>query len=78
MEPFLMMVFKRNLLFKGAILRFHVKLWEGMEKSNPPVVKISGQAALRLHPNRIRSPGDRLRLDVTDRKLGSMVRINGL
>ena len=25
-----MIVFKRNLLFKGAILRFHVKLWEGM------------------------------------------------
>ena len=25
-----MMVSKRNLLFQGAIFRFHVKLWEGM------------------------------------------------
>ena len=25
-----MMVSKRNLLFLGAIFRFHVKLWEGM------------------------------------------------
>ena len=25
-----MMVSKRNLLFQGAIFRFHVKLWQGM------------------------------------------------
>ena len=25
-----MMVSKRNLLFQGAIFRFHVKLWEGI------------------------------------------------
>ena len=36
-----MMVSKRNLLFQGAIFRFHVKLWEGnlhgLFKSSKPL-----------------------------------------
>ena len=49
MEP-RMMVSERNLLFQGAIFRFHVKLWEGIRleneesATNPPFLgfKMSG------------------------------------
>jgi len=34
-----MMVSKRNLLFQGAIFRFHVKFWEAMLKKPHPALK---------------------------------------
>ena len=33
--------FQKNLLYQGAIPRFHVKLWEGNKSFSPPPNKLS-------------------------------------
>ena len=47
-----MMVSKRNLLFQGAIFRFHVKLWEGrfLEVSVAVLLRID-RVKTCYHPN---------------------------
>ena len=42
------MVSKRNLLFQGAIFRFHVKLWEGKSRKTD----VAGKGISTLGPLR--------------------------